>query len=166
MDEYVQHNLALACVQLAQQIIEDDEASKGADHPYQPKAKKEALQALLGLGDQPYLFAFHEVTDAFCMLYRSSAPQSKTRKRVASVLLAWSQQRNIPFRDAVEAAHTLYRISPKGSEERQQAIHMLLTQAQWPDVSMKQSVEAVLALCYASPLRSKERKQGIQVLLA
>jgi hypothetical protein len=164
MEEKVQLDIALACVRLAQQIIEDDKAIERTDHTRKSKAKQEALQALLTLGDQRQT-SFDHITEILMQLYESSPAQSITRQRVAQMLLTWASRRDLPFGDTVEAAHTLYLISPKGSEDKQQAIQMLLTQAQWPDSTVKQSVEAVLALCFASPLRSKERKQGIQVLL-
>jgi hypothetical protein len=163
MDENVQQDLAPACRRLAQQLSEDDEGLDTTSRSRKSKEKKEALQALLSVGDQRH-FSFNDITDLLCAVYESSPVQSKARQHVAQVLLAWAERRDLPFGDAVEAAHILYRISPKGSEEKQQAIQMLLTQAQWSDATMKQSVEAVLALCWASPLRSKERKQGIQVL--
>jgi hypothetical protein len=164
MDENISHDLALACRRLAQQLSEDDEALDTTSHSRKSKEKKEALQALVSLGDQRH-FSFNDITDLLCAVYESSPLQSKARQHVAQVLLAWAERRDLSFGDAVEAAHTVYRISPKGSEEKQQAIQMLLTQAQWPGITRKQSVEAVLALCYASPLRSKERRQGILVLL-
>jgi len=164
MDENVPHDLALECCRLAQQLSEDDEGLDTTSRSRKSKKKKEALQALLSVGDQRH-FSFYDITHLLCTVYESSPLQSKARQHVAQVLLAWAQRRDLPFGDAVEAAHTLYRISPKGSEEKQQAIQMLLTQARWPNITMKQSVEAVKGLCYASPLRSKARDQGILVLL-
>jgi hypothetical protein len=165
MDENVQHDLALSCVRLAQQITEADEVMERTGPSRTSKAQKEALQALLSVGDQRPLSFNRHLTEVLWQLYESSPAQSNTRQRVMQMLLDLAKRRDLPFGDAVEAAHTLYRMAPKGSEEKQQAIQMLLTQAQWPGVTMKQSVEAVLALCFASPLRSKERQQGIQVLL-
>jgi hypothetical protein len=164
MDENVQHDLALECRHLAQQLSEDDEGLDTTSRSRKSKEKQEALQALLSLGDQRH-FSFHDIIDLLCAVYQGSPFQSKARQHVAQVLLAWAQRRDLPFGDAVEAAHTLYLISPKGSQDKQQAVQMLLTQARWPNITMKQSVEAVTALCYASPLRSKERDQGILVLL-
>jgi hypothetical protein len=165
MDEHVQHELALACVRLAQQITEADEEMQRTGPSRTSKAQQEALQALLSVGDQPHLAFDLHLGEVLWQLYATSPPQSNARQRVTQMLLDLANRRDLPFGDAVEAAHILYRMAPKGSEEKQQAIQMLLTQAQWPGVTMKQSVEAVLALCYASPLRSKERQQGIQVLL-
>ncbi|SRR6266487_1145601 len=163
MDENVSHDLVLESRRLAQQLSEEDEGLDTPSRSRKSKEKKEAIQALLSVGDQRH-FSFHDITDLLCAVYESSPLQSKAKQYVAQVLLAWAERRDLPFGDAVEAAHTLYIISPKGSEEKQQAIQMLLTQARWPNITMKQSVEAVLALCWASPLQSKERKQGIQVL--
>lgn len=164
MDENVPHDLVLECRRLAQQLSEDNVGLDTPSRRRKSKEKKEALQALLSVGDQRH-FSFNDITDLLCTVYESSPLQSKARQHVAQVLLAWAERRDLPFGDAVEAAHTLYLISPKGSEEKQQAIQMLLTQARWPNITMKQSVEAVTALCYASPLRSKARDQGILVLL-
>ncbi len=164
MDENVQHDLALACRHLAQQVSEDDEGLDATSRSRKSKEKQEALQALLSVEDQRH-FSFHDINDLLCAVYWGSPFQSKARQHVAQLLFTWAQRRDLPFGDAVEAAHTLYRISPKGSQDKQQAVQMLLTQARWPNITMKQSVEAVTALCYASPLRSKERDQGILALL-
>ena len=165
MDEHVQQDLALACRYLAQQLNEEDEGLDTTNRRWKSKEKKEALQALLSVGNQDH-FSFHDIADLLCAVYAGSPVQSKARQQVAQMLLTWAERRDLPFGDAVEAAHTLYLISPKGSQDKQQAAQMLLTQARWPHITMKQSVEAVTALCYASPLRSKERDQGILVLLA
>ena len=164
MDEGVQHDLALACVRLVQQMTEAEEERQRTGPSRASQAQQEALQALMRLGEQRPL-SFPHLTEVLWQLYASSPAQSNARQRVMQLLLDLANRRDLPFGEAVEAAHTLYRMAPKGSEEKQQAIQMLLTQAQWPGVTMKQSVEAVKALCYASPLRSKERQQGIQVLL-
>jgi len=164
MDENVQHDLALECRHLAQQLSEDDFRLDTTSRSRKSKEKQEALQVLLSGGDQRH-FSFNDLTDLLCAVYQGSPLQSKARQQVAQLLLAWAERRDLPFGDAVEAAHTLYRISPKGSQDKQQAVQMLLTQARWPNITMKQSVEAVTALCYASPSRSKERDQGILVLL-
>jgi len=164
MDENVQHDLALECRHLAQHLSEEDEGLDTTSRSRKSKEKKEALQALLSVGDQRH-FSFNDITDLLCAVYQGSPLQSKARQHVAQVLLAWAERRDLPFGDAVEAAHTLYLISPKGSQDKQQAVQMLLTQARWPTITMKQSVEAVTALCYASPLRSKARDLGILVLL-
>jgi hypothetical protein len=164
MDEHVQHDLALACRQLARQLSEEDEGLDTTSRSRKSKEKQEALRTLLSVGDQRH-FSFDDITGLLCAVYAGSPAQSKARQHVAQMLLAWAERRDLPFGDAVEAAHTLYRISPKGSQDKQQAVQMLLSQARWPNSTMKQSVEAVTALCYASPLRSKERNQGILVLL-
>jgi hypothetical protein len=163
MDKYVEHDLTLACHQLAQQLSEEDEGLDTTSRSRKSQEKQAALQALLSVGDQRH-FSFDDITGLLCAVYAGSPSLSKARQQVAQMLLAWAERRDIPFGDAVEAAHTLYLISPKGSQDKQQAIQMFLTQARWPNSTMKQSVEAVTALCYASPLRSKERKQGILVL--
>src|SRR6266699_1524586 len=132
MDEHVQHELALACVRLAQQITEADEEMQTTGPSRTSKAQQEALQALLSLGDQPHLAFDLHLGEVLWQLYATSPPQSNARQRVMQMLLDLAQRRDLPFGDAVEAAHTLYRMAPKGSEEKQQAVQMLWTQAQWP----------------------------------
>jgi hypothetical protein len=163
MDEHIQHDLALSCRRLAQQLSEEDEGLDTTRRSRKSQEKQAALQALLSVGDQRH-YSFDDITDLLCAVYVGSPLPSKARQQVAQMLLACAERRDLPFGDAVEAAHTLYFISPKGSQDKHQAVQMLLTQACWPNITMKQSVEAVTALCYASPLRSKERNQGILVL--
>jgi hypothetical protein len=52
MDENVQHDLAVACRRLAQQLNEDDEGLDTTSRSRRSKEKKEALQALWSVGDQ------------------------------------------------------------------------------------------------------------------
>src|SRR5438105_2673646 len=120
MDEKVQHDLALECRRLAQQLSEDDEGLDTTSRSRKSKEKKEALQALLSLGGQGH-FSWDDVTDLLWTIYESSPVQSKARQQVAQMLLAWAQRRDVPFSDAIEAARALYRMSAKGSEEKQQA---------------------------------------------
>jgi hypothetical protein len=55
MDENVPHDLVLKCRRLAEQLSEDDEGLDTTSRRRKSKEKKEALQALLSLGDQGIL---------------------------------------------------------------------------------------------------------------
>ncbi len=161
MDRYLRQDLALACIHIAQQILEEDELAERRGHAPQLRARQEALQELVDLGPDA---SFDLMTDLLWRLYRSSSARDKARHLVAQQLLEWAGRRDIAFSAAVGAAYTLYRMSTRGSEEHQQAIQMLLGQTCWPGVSMAQAVEATMVLCMVSPLRSEERKLAIQNL--
>jgi len=165
MDEKIPRTLILACVDLAQHVSEEDGRVYPTGRNRKTQEKKEALQALLSLQDQPDV-SWDTIADLLWCVYASSPLQSTARQRIVQMLLGWAQRQDLPFSLAVEAAFRLYRMSPKGSQERQQAAQMLLTQARWPTLPMKQSVEAVLALSQVCPLRSMEREEGIEVLSA
>ena len=65
MDENVQHDLALECRHLAQQLSEDDFRLDTTSRSRKSKEKQEALQVLLSGGDQRH-FSFNDLTDLLC----------------------------------------------------------------------------------------------------
>jgi hypothetical protein len=85
MEENVPRILMLACVGLAQQVSEEDERVPPTRRSRKTKEKKEALQALLSLRDQPDV-SWDTMADLLWSVYARSPLPSKTRQRLVQML--------------------------------------------------------------------------------